>query len=101
MNWSDEIRLSRLPDAEAGLLCKVRLTFKGTFVGCATAADDVFGPGWRERAERLRRAGVLKVKTADGLVRLTVIVPGDKKRERVRLANRKYRAKKEHHDKEV
>lgn len=94
MDWSDEVRLMRLSDEDAGLLCKIRLTFKGTFSGFKTDADDAFGAGWIARAERLRRAGVLKIEDGGRSVKMTVIAPGDRKREQARKANRKYREKK-------
>lgn len=94
MDWSDEVRLGKFGDAEAGLLCKVRLTFRNRFDGLATDADDVFGPGWPGRVERLRRAGVLRVERAGDRVVLTVVAVGDRKREIVRNATRKYRAAK-------
>lgn len=94
MNWSDEVKLSRMPDADAGMLCKIRLTFKGSFSGLKTDADDIFGPGWMERAERLRRTGSLKVSTDGRTITMTAVAPGDRKRKSVRQANRKYRAKK-------
>ena len=94
MDWSDEVRLMRLSDEDAGLLCKIRLTFKGTFSGFKTDADDAFGAGWMARAERLRRAGVLKIEDGGRSVKMTVIAPGDRKREQARKANRKYREKK-------
>ena len=93
MNWSDEIRMSRFKDSEAGMLAKIRLTFKIRFEGLETDADDVFGVGWPGRAETLRRAGVLRVERLSGrrLV-LAVIAPGDRKRETVKRATIKYRA---------
>ncbi len=94
MNWSDEVRLSRFGDGEAGLLAKIRLTFKNRFEGLATDADDVFGPGWSGRAETLRRAGVLRVERADGRIALSVVAPGDRKRAIVRKATMNYRKKK-------
>ena len=94
MDWSDEVRLMRLRDEDAGLLCKIRLTFRGTFSGFKTDADDAFGAGWSDRAERLRRAGVLKMEEDGRSVKMTVIAPGDRKREQARKANRKYREKK-------
>ena len=94
MDWSDEVRLMRLRDEDAGLLCKIRLTFRGTFSGFKTDADDAFGAGWSARAERLRRAGVLKMEEDGRSVKMTVIATGDRKREQARKANRKYREKK-------
>lgn len=94
MNWSDEVRLSRFGDGEAGMLTKIRLTFKNRFEGLATDADDVFGAGWEGRAETLRRAGVLRVERADRRISLSVVASGDRKREIVRKATRKYRAQK-------
>ena len=97
MDWFDEIRLMRLSDEDAGLLCKIRLTFKGTFSGFKTDAEDAFGTGWMARAERLRRSGVLKVEDGGRSIKMTVVSPGDRKREQVRNANRKYREKKHRH----
>lgn len=94
MDWSDEVRLMRLRDEDAGLLCKIRLTFRGTFSGFKMDADDAFGAGWSARAERLRRAGVLRMEEDGRSVKMTVIAPGDRKREQARKANRKYREKK-------
>ena len=101
MDWFDEIRIMRMRDEDAGLLCKIRLTFKGKFSGFKTDADDVFGCGWMVRAERLRRAGVLRVEDGGRSVTMTVVSPGDKKREQVRKANRKYRAKHLHASTEI
>jgi len=94
MDWSDEVRLTRMQDSEAGLLCKIRLSFKGVFLGWRTDADDVFGEGWMARAERLQKLGVLKVDVGERSVRMTVVAPGDRKREHVRDAMRKCRARK-------
>jgi len=94
MEWFDEVRLTRMTDAEAGLLCKIRLSFKGEFLGWKTDADDAFGDGWMARATSLRKAGILKVDEGERSIRLTVVAPGDRKRKQVRIATRKYRERK-------
>ena len=94
MDWFDEVRLMRLSDEDAGLLCKIRLTFKGRFSGRKADAEDAFGTGWMARAERLRRAGVMSIEDVGPSITMTVVSPGDRKREQVRKANRKYREKK-------
>ena len=95
MNWSDEIRMSRFNDSEAGMLAKIRLTFKNRFDGLATDADEVFDVGWPGRAEALRRAGVLRIERLLGQrVVMSVLAPGDKKRETVKRATLKYRTRK-------
>lgn len=94
MDWFDEVRLAKLSDEDAGMLCKIRLTFKGSFLGWKSDADTVFGPGWMARAERLRKAGVLKVEDRNRFIQMTVVAPGDRKREQVRNAMRKHRSRK-------
>ena len=94
MNWSAEVRLSRFGDGEEGRLTKIRLTFKNRFEGLVTDGEDVFGPGWLGRVETLRRAGVLRVERTDVRIVLTVVAPGDRKREIVRKATMNYRKKK-------
>ena len=94
MDWFDEVRLTKLSDEDAGMLCKIRLTFKGSFLGWKSDADTVFGQGWMARAERLRKAGVLKVEDRNRFIQMTVVAPGDRKREQVRNAMRKHRSRK-------
>lgn len=94
MEWFDEVRLTKLSDEDAGMLCKIRLTFKGSFLGWKSDAETVFGPGWLARAVRLREAGVLKIEDGQRSIRMTVVAPGDHKREQVRNAMRKHRSRK-------
>lgn len=94
MDWSDEIRLSRFTDDEAGMLAKIRLTFKNMFVGTVRDAEDVFGAGWKTRADALRRYNAIAVSIASGRVIMTVVAPGDRKRANVREAMRRHRQKK-------
>lgn len=94
MEWFDEVRLTKLSDEDAGMLCKIRLSFKGSFLGWKIDAETVFGHGWMVRADRLRKAGVLKIEQTPLYIHMTVVAPGDRKREQVRNAMRKHRSKK-------
>jgi len=84
MKWLAEIRATRRSLAEIGLLVVVREVFRNNCEMKWNDADDTLGPGWAVHARALAKAGMLNLEH-DGLsVRMSVVAPGDKKRERSR-----------------
>jgi hypothetical protein len=84
MKWLAEIRATRRSLAEIGLLVVVREVFRNRCEMQWHDADETLGPGWAVHAKALAKAGMLNLQH-DGLsVRMSVIAPGDKKRERLR-----------------
>ncbi len=91
MRWIEETRIMRLPDAEVGMFCKIRLGFKNRLEAHPCALDDIFGPGWRERSKNLVKAGILAIDAQGDNVVFQTIASGDKHREQVKVATKKYR----------
>ena len=92
MKWLTEIRATRRSLAEIGLLVVVREVFGNDFALTPVQADETLGRGWRPLADGLRRSGMLRVEKGRSVVRMSVVAPGDKKREKCRRLGRKCRA---------
>lgn len=82
MKWLTEIRASRCSLAEIGLLVVVRVVFKNNLEMSCADADETLGPGWATLARGLAKAGMLRVQHNGLWVRMCVVAPGDRKRER-------------------
>jgi len=84
MKWLAEIRATRRSLAEIGLLVVVRVIFRNSFEMQWKDADETLGEGWANHAKALAKDGMLHL-SHDGLwVRMKVVAPGDRKRERSR-----------------
>ena len=92
MKWLTEIRATRRSLAEIGLLVVVREVFGNDFALTVVQADETLGHGWRPLAEALRGAGMLRIEQCRSIIRMSVVAPGDKKRESCRKLGRKCRA---------
>lgn len=92
MKWLTEIRATRRSLAEIGLLVVVREVFGNDFALTPVQADETLGHGWRPLAEALRKAGMMRIESGRSVVRMSVVAPGDKKRESCRKLGRKGRA---------
>lgn len=91
MKWYEEIRLTRRPLEQIGIAFLVREVFGNDMRMSVLDADDVLGPGWRSKAEELKKAGALRMEIGDGMVHMTVEAPGDVKRDIMRRYIRKVR----------
>lgn len=91
MKWYEELRLTRMPIEQIGMAFIVREVFGNDLRLSTINADEVFGPGWRAKADELRRAGIIKLTINDGMVFMKVVAHGDRKREIQREYKRKVR----------
>lgn len=89
--WFDEVRLSRHPIAEIGIAFYIREILRNDCVVNKWDLRDTFGMDFETRLESLRKAGMLVVEELGSQVKLTIVAPGDKKRERTRLIKQRNR----------
>ena len=94
MSWIEETRLTRRPLEEIGLATIVREHFHNRLEMSYSNAFEVLGLGWEQKAEALRKAGILRYERTGNKVSMSVIAPGDRKREQTKIAMRKNRNKK-------
>ena len=92
MKWLAEIRASRRSLAEIGLLVVVRVAFRNKLEMSCADADETLGPGWATIARDLAKAGMLRVLHNGLWVRMSIVAPGDRKRERCKNIMRRKRA---------
>ncbi|MBR4615037.1 MAG: hypothetical protein IKO55_05470 [Kiritimatiellae bacterium] len=90
--WFDEVRLSSHPIEEIGAAFYVREILKNDCLINKWDLRDVFGPRYESILENLRRSDMLKMETVGSLLSLSIVAPGDRKRERCRRIGQSNRA---------
>ena len=82
--WFEEVRLSSRPLAEIGAAFYIREMLGNRCLVNKWDLKAVFGDGYADLLESLRRAGMLEVEAVGSKLRLSIVAPGDKKRRRCR-----------------
>lgn len=94
MNWHDEIpRLFRHPLDELAMAFFVREKMKNDWEATREDLRLTFGQDWERIVRNLCEDGILRREDADGVIRLRVVAPGDKKREKCRILGKNKREK--------
>lgn len=93
MKWFDELRITKRPLKQIGLLMVVREVMHNHCRMSLTDADDLFGAGWKAEVEELRKAGMMKIEWFPNSIAMKVFVRGDIRRVKSRLYARKHREK--------
>lgn len=92
IHWFDEIQqLFKHPIDEVGAVFFVREKMNNDWTADGEQLRLVFGQDWERIVESLRSDGILNVVRDGVLFRLSVTAPGDRKRRRTALINRKRR----------
>lgn len=97
MTWIDEIMSRKgwtggLGIAEAvGFLAIVHDHFKNDCRLSKIDADELFGAGWQEKAETLKRYGVIRMTIGQRTVSISVICRSDDRRRKSREYSKTYR----------
>lgn len=93
MNWIEELKSPT--SREIGLATQIRTVMKNEWLASADDLRDFIGPDWRELVEDFRRKGQLRVQKTRTRYILRIVLPGDRKREKIRkLAAKKRKGQK-------
>lgn len=94
MNWHDEIpRLFRHSLDEIAMAFFVREKMRNDWVATREDLRLTFGQDWERIVKNLCEDGILRCAKESGGLRLTVVAPGDKKREKCRILGKNKREK--------
>lgn len=89
--WMEETNIFKLPPASIGVAVFIREGMGNKFRYRTNELREIFGPGWEEALEALRKAGCLKEKRYEKWVTFTIFARGDKKREWIKERMREKR----------
>ena len=82
--WFEEVRLGSRPLEEIGAAFYIREMLGNDCLVNKWDLRAVFGNGYADMLERLRSAGILDMEAVGCQLRLSIVAPGDKKRQRCR-----------------
>ena len=82
--WFEEVRLGSRPLEEIGAAFYIREMLGNDCLVNKWDLRAVFGNGYTDMLERLRSAGILDMEAVGCQLRLSIVAPGDKKRQRCR-----------------